>query len=60
EPLLRSFPESGAAKDIRAIAGRLLAERASIQMRGLLDPPLVLPDEGPQADRAGEPAEKPS
>ena len=60
EPLLRSFPESGAAKDIRAIARRLLAERARMQMQGLLDPPLVLPDDSPQADRAALLAKKPS
>ena len=60
EPLLRSFPESGATKDIRAIARRLLAERARMQMQGLLDPPLVLPDDSPQADRAALLAKKPS
>ncbi len=41
KPLLKSFPESMAAQDIRAIARRLLAERASMQARGLLDPPLL-------------------
>ncbi len=57
EPLLRRFPESPAARDLRAIAGRLLAERASLQARGLLDPPLVAPASARAADEtAGETA----
>ena len=57
EPLLRRFPESPAARDMRAIAGRLLAERASLQAQGLLDPPLAAPAGARAADEtAGETA----
>ena len=57
EPLLRRFPESPAARDLRAIAGRLLAERASLQAQGLLDPPLAAPAGARAADEtAGETA----
>ena len=59
EPLLKSFPESMASQDIRAIARRLLAERASMLAQGLLDPPLALPDGWPRGE-AASPAEKPS
>ena len=59
EPLLRRFPESPAARDMRAIAGRLLAERASLQAQGLLDPPLVAPASARAADEtAGQGGEK--
>ena len=57
EPLLRRFLESPAARDLRAIAGRLLAERASLQAQGLLDPPLAAPAGARAADEtAGETA----